>query len=171
MEQAISIGQHSSTWQVQEDLEAGLQGIMAVREVNVEREPPFTVIFTGRLLCDAETALPILEQRFAAAGCVPLIRRHGQDDMVVAVEHTARVGKQRIWLNLLLFGATFVTTTAAGAALVGADVWRNPAAILVGPAIFPHLVGYPGHPRVGPLFHGQMAWGACQPALFHPDAL
>ena len=132
MEQALSIGPHSSTWQVQEDLEAGLQGIMTVREVNVEREPPFTVIFTGRLLCDAETVLPILEQRFASSGCVPLIRRHGQDDMVVAVEHTARVGKQRIWLNLLLFGATFVTTTAAGAALVGADVWRNPAAILLG---------------------------------------
>ena len=132
MEQAIPIGHHSSTWQVQEDLEAGLQGIMAVREVNVEREPPFTVVFTGHLLCDAETALPILEQRFAEAGCVPLIRRHGQDDMIVAVEHTARVGKQRVWLNLILFGATFVTTTAAGAALVGADVWRNPAAIFLG---------------------------------------
>jgi membrane-associated protease RseP (regulator of RpoE activity) len=163
MEQAIRIGQHSSTWQVQEDLEAGLQGIMAVREVNVEREPPFTVVFTGRLLCDAETALPILEQRFAAAGCVPLIRRHGQDDMVVAVEHTVTASKPYVWLKLLLLGATFVTTMAAGAWWAGVDVWRNPIEILTGLPFAVTLLIILGTHELGHYFMGR--WHGVQVSL------
>lgn len=126
MEQVSAITQNNATWQLQRDLEAGLLGIMAVREAQVEQGTPFAVIFTGRLLCDAETALPVLEERFAAFGFVPLIRRHGQDDMVIAVQHAITVAKPRVWLNLLLFGLTFVTTTAAGASLAGANVLRNP---------------------------------------------
>lgn len=132
MEQALGIGQSGASWEVQQDLEAALEGILAVREVQVEREPPFTIAFSGRLLCDAQSALPILEERFAASGCVPLIRRRGQDDLVVAVEHAVSASRQRVWLNLLLLGATFVTVTAAGAELSGTEVWRNPTTILAG---------------------------------------
>jgi membrane-associated protease RseP (regulator of RpoE activity) len=76
--------------------------------------------------------LPILEERFAASGCVPLIRRRGQEDLVVAVQHETATSKPRVWINLLLLAATFVTVTAAGAELAGWDVWRNPATIVEG---------------------------------------
>ena len=113
-------------------LEAGLEGILDVQEVQIEREPPFAIVFTGRLLCDAATALPILEQRFAASGCVPLIRKRGHEDVVVAVEHQTAQAKSRSWLSAVLFAATLVTTTAAGATLAGANLWRHPLEIVSG---------------------------------------
>lgn len=132
MEQTSAMAQDSAASPAEHELEAELAGIFAVREVYVEREAPSAIIFTGRLLCDAATALPLLEQRFAAHGCVPLIRRRGQEDVVIAVEHATQTSKQRLWLNALLLGATFVTMTAAGASLSGGDLLRDPGAILSG---------------------------------------
>jgi membrane-associated protease RseP (regulator of RpoE activity) len=106
-------------------------------------------------LCDADTALPILEQRFAAVGCVPLIRRRGQDDVVVAVEHTVAANKQRLWLVLLLLGATFVTTTVAGASLAGADLLRAPLEIVTGLPFSLTLLVILGTHELGHYFMGR----------------
>lgn len=113
-------------------LQAQLADVMAVSQMRMEAGAEPTYVFLGRLLRDPEAALSVLLDRFHTLGYTPLIRRQGQWDVVVALQGVIGASKSRAWINLALFVATVVTTTLAGALLVGANPLRNPLSLLSG---------------------------------------
>lgn len=113
-------------------LRAELSDVLFVSEIQAEEGPQPTIAFTGRLLRDAESALSTLLHRFGPLGYTPLIRRRGQQDVVVAVEGVIAPSRSRPLVNLLLLLATIATTTFAGSMLAGADLLRHPLAIVRG---------------------------------------
>lgn len=128
MEQVAVIGYDSPASR----LRAELYDVIAVDEVRSESGPKPAYTFTGRLLRDAESALATLVKRFGALGYTPLIRREGGQDVVVAIEGVFGPSRSRPLINVGLLLATVLTTTVAGAFLVGANPLRNPREILDG---------------------------------------
>lgn len=113
-------------------LQAELYDVMAVDKAQVEdgREPVF--VFRGRLLRDAEAALTALLGRFQALGYTPLLRRQEGEDWIVALPGVMGPTKSRLWVHVTLFLVTMLTTTVAGALLVGADLLRQPWSLVRG---------------------------------------
>lgn len=113
-------------------LQAQLADVMAVAKVQMDSSAEPAYIFLGRLLRDPESALSVLLDRFHTLGYTPLIRRQGPLDVVVAVQGVIGASRSRPWVNLALFLATVITTTLAGALLVGANPLRDPLSVLRG---------------------------------------
>ena len=90
------------------------------------------VIFSGRLLQEAEVAFSLLHDRLGERGLLPFLRRKGRKDILLIAPAPPRRWKSRPAVNLLLLGATILTTLYAGAMNEGYDPLRNPADLRFG---------------------------------------
>ena len=106
------------SWTISDDpaalLRAELADVLAVKQVTTSRAPDGPVRFVGHLLRDAESAFPVLEQRFRRLGYTPLLRREGEADVVLALHGLVRPGASNPLVNLILFVATVASTIFAG---------------------------------------------------------
>jgi membrane-associated protease RseP (regulator of RpoE activity) len=105
-------------------------------EIEATRYERDLVIFEGRLRRDAEGAYGRLARSFAEVGRSPrLLEGEGGRAVVVAMPIApgeAEPARQGLTVPLLLFAATFVTTTWAGALHQGVNLWQEPARFAVG---------------------------------------
>ncbi|MFZ2486884.1 MAG: site-2 protease family protein [Anaerolineae bacterium] len=109
-----------------------LRDVFAVERATTQDRKNPAVVYYGRLLTDADSALQRLEPRLAAYGFTPMLQRKGQQDLLIAVPGVAGQSKTRLWLHFLLAAATLFTTTLAGALLAGVNPLRDFAGIWVG---------------------------------------
>ncbi len=114
-----------------EELRAQVEDILLVGDVSL-RQGGKAVLFSGRLLWDAETAFSILYERLKAKGLLPFLQRRRSQDSVLIVPAPQERGKPRPIINLLLFLATILTTLYAGAAFEGFDPLQNPGTLKFG---------------------------------------
>jgi membrane-associated protease RseP (regulator of RpoE activity) len=98
------------------ELRVRVSDIMSVDKAEVDPQER-AVSFNGKLRIEAEDAFIKLKARFQELGYFPLLRENesGEMQIVVAIKGTLQaVLAQRVWLNGLLFLATFLTTTLFG---------------------------------------------------------
>lgn len=97
-------------------LRSRVADVMAIEDT--ETDPgDGAVAFTGILRHEAEQAFETLKNRFQDMGYVPLLREapSGQKQMVVAIRGSLQEAlRQRAWVQMALFAATFLTTTFFG---------------------------------------------------------
>ncbi len=104
-------------------LRSQLTDLMAVERVEVAAEGN-AVAFYGPLYGPPDAVFDRLSARFAALGYTALLSRSGETYQVIAVPGVARGSRRsRPWVNLVLFLATFLTVTLAGA---NPEVGRGP---------------------------------------------
>jgi Zn-dependent protease len=104
--------------------------------------------FRGHLAGESDHTYNLLKERFATLGYTPLLRRHGDYDLVIAIARLFPEGTQvdlqpRRWiLNVLLLLLTIVTTTLMGAIMEqGEQLIGNPMLFFQQPALI--LTGIP----------------------------
>lgn len=95
------------------DLESVLQDVFAVQDVDL-RGRGQVIVFFGRYLRSPELVFEAVTDRFRARGFVPLLRREGDRDVVIAYPAPAVAGGTRTWLNVLLLVVTVFSTLMAG---------------------------------------------------------
>lgn len=132
MEQALLLNSNDLPANARFELLDDVRDVFAADKVSTQNGKAPALLFYGRLLTDGDTALRVIEPRFAARGFTPMIQRSGQQDLVIAVPGVLSGGRTRLWLHVLLVLATIATTTLAGATLAGVNLQRNPAGILIG---------------------------------------
>ncbi len=116
----------------------GPLGERVAREMEVEgtRYEGDLVIFEGRLRGDPEQAYARLAESFAEVGRTPrFLEGEGGRTVVVAVsrpEGETKLVRQNLLVPLLLFAATLITTTWAGALHQGVNLWQQPGRFAVG---------------------------------------
>lgn len=99
------------------------------------------VLFAGKLSRDAESAWEILRRRLAPQGYLPFLQRRGSQETLLLAPAPREAESRRIWINILLFIATLLTTLYAGATQQGFDPLRDPLALRHGiPFAFPLLL-------------------------------
>lgn len=93
-------------------------------------------IVEGRLLTAPDIAYPVLKERFAGSGFKTYLQEDdaGRTLLILApLLSQQKKGKGAFpWLNLVLFAATLLTTTWAGAAHQGVNLWAEPQKFAVG---------------------------------------
>jgi len=94
-------------------LESDIEGVFAVHEVML-RSRGQVIVFAGTFMRSPELVFQAITDRFRARGFVPLLRREGGRDLLVAAPAPAVSGASRPWRNLALLGATIVSTLMAG---------------------------------------------------------
>jgi membrane-associated protease RseP (regulator of RpoE activity) len=94
-------------------LEAAVEDVFAVHDVTV-RGHGEVVVFAGQYLRSPEMVFDAVSERFRAQGFMPLLRREGGRDVLVAYPAPAIAGTPRTWLNAALMVATVFTTVLAG---------------------------------------------------------
>jgi membrane-associated protease RseP (regulator of RpoE activity) len=122
--------------------EKQLEVVREVMNVRMATEEAGVRTFHGRLLEPALQAYDKL-QRASPEGAVPHLQedeRHGAVIVVrpKSVEESALERSGFPWMNVLLFAATVLTTTFAGAAHQGVDLLRSPEQFAVG---LPYALG------------------------------
>ncbi|MFZ2360752.1 MAG: site-2 protease family protein [Anaerolineae bacterium] len=132
MDQALILAPNDVAASARFELLTDVRDVFAVDRLTTQNGKQPALLFYGRLLTDADTALDLLEPRFAARGFTPMLQRSGEDQLLIAVPGVAGQGRTRLWLHLLLVLATIGTTTLAGAMLAGVNLARDPAGILIG---------------------------------------
>jgi len=159
MERVLVFGQENPITLLQNEL----ADVFSVSAVSTQGGDEPVIAFTGRLLRDAEFALNTLIGRFRRHGYTPLIRRQGEEDLVIAVEGVETVSQSRPWINAALFLATLFTTTWGGAMLAGAQPLRNPLSLLEGLPFSLTLLLILGAHELGHYFMGK--WHGAQVTL------
>jgi Zn-dependent protease len=131
-------------WKVSTEPPRGWASRLARRVQPIE--PPLT--FRGRLAVDADQAYKTLKERFATLGYTPLLRRHGDHDLIIALARVFPDGTQSKlpparWVpNVLLLLLTIVTTTLMGAVMEQGELLvKNPMLFFQRPALI--LTGIP----------------------------
>lgn len=114
-----------------EELRAQVEDLLLVDDVSLRRGGE-AVLFSGRLLGDAETAFSLLYERLKAKGLLPFLQRRKGQDSVLIVPAPQERGKPRPIINLLLFLATILTTLYVGAYNEGFDPLQNPGTLKFG---------------------------------------
>ncbi|GMQ81124.1 MAG: hypothetical protein BMS9Abin05_0554 [Rhodothermia bacterium] len=94
-------------------------------------------VIEGPLLLKSDAALEELQQRFAGTFFKPLLKESdaGRPMLVLVPADALPISKQktgRPWINLVLFLATFLTTTWAGAAYKGINLLEQPSQFTAG---------------------------------------
>ncbi len=103
-----------------------LDGVFAIAEWEVQNG---ALHFRGRLMMDPEQAIRILSRRYAPYGFYPMIRSEEEMTLLKAPPRRKTV---KPWVNLVLLGATLLTTLTVGAANEGVNVFRHPSGLLAG---------------------------------------
>lgn len=111
---------------IEDQLAEALDGLYIVQDnqrvsQEIRGRTATAVVFRGRLLQDAETAYPIVTERFKALGFTPLMERRDDKDIIIAIEGliTPRTVSSPVWLHVALLVATIITTTLSGAQFQG----------------------------------------------------
>ncbi len=93
-------------------------------------------IVEGRLLTAPDNAYPVLKERFTNAGFKTYLQEDdaGRTLLILAplLSQPEKTKSALPWLNFVLFVATLLTTTWAGAAHQGVDIWAEPQKFAVG---------------------------------------
>ena len=104
--------------------------------------------FRGHLAMDSDQVYATLRERFATLGYTPLLRRHGEHDLVVAIRHVfphsthGNLPPTRWVPNVILLLLTIVTTTLMGAVMEqGELLLENPMLLFQRPQLI--LTGIP----------------------------
>ena len=79
------------------------------------------VVFIGQLRLNAEAAYGTLRERFGILGYTPVLRREGNNDIVVAHRGVFAAVRFNPLINLVLLLATMFTTLLAGASFAGVN--------------------------------------------------
>jgi len=114
-----------------EELRAQVEDVLLVGEVSL-KQGGRAVLFSGRLLWDAETAFSLLYERLNPKGLLPFLQRRRGQDSVLIVPAPPERGKPRPIINLLLFVATILTTLFVGASNEGFNPLENPGNLKFG---------------------------------------
>lgn len=106
-----------------------------------ERQVGLATIRDGRLLASADEVTARLQERYRGTGWTPLLTpaEDGSPSLAllpISLDRPAEA--QRTWLHALLFVATFVTTTWAGALHQGVNLLKEPGQFAVG---LPYAIG------------------------------
>lgn len=131
------------------------ENIREVMDVEVATEEPAGVrIFRGRLRTSAAVAYNKLKQALTAR-TVPMVQGDEQSGAAILlmpkpVEEAVLEKPVRPWVNWLLFVLTVITTTSAGAAHQGVNLFREPERFTAG---LPYAVGLPAILGVHELGH------------------
>jgi len=107
-----------------EELRAQVEDLLLVSDISL-RQGGEAVLFSGRLLWDAETAFSLLHERLKAKGLLPFLQRRRGQDSVLIVRAPKERGRPRPIINLVLFLATILTTLYAGAVNEGFNPLEN----------------------------------------------
>jgi membrane-associated protease RseP (regulator of RpoE activity) len=95
-------------------LRHAVEDVFEVHDVTAGREPGSPLRLRGRLLTDATRAFDVVTARFQELGYTALFRREQGDQLILAVPGRPSPGKSRLWLAVLLFGLTVLSTLFVG---------------------------------------------------------
>ena len=98
-----------------------VEGLFHVSDVRAS-ERGDAVVFVGQLAQDADSVYATLRERFRGLGFIPLLRREGGSDIVVAQRGQLTRARFNPLINVVLLAATILTTLFAGAGLAGVNV-------------------------------------------------
>jgi membrane-associated protease RseP (regulator of RpoE activity) len=92
-----------------------VQTVMDVHESDAGTETtPYLARFRGKLKLDSHQAYEKLAPQFANEGASILLRGQGGSHTLLAIDEIPQPGPGRIWLNIVLFAATFVAVLLVG---------------------------------------------------------
>lgn len=111
-----------------------------------------TVVFTGRLREDSGSAYQRLQARLQPLGYHALLRRDRGQDIIVTTPAPEAGQVSRPWLNIILFGATMITTLVSGSFLEHRVPWRSLDALLAGAPFALALLSILGAHELGHYF-------------------
>jgi membrane-associated protease RseP (regulator of RpoE activity) len=94
-------------------LEGDIEDVFAVHEVSL-RSRGQVIVFTGQFLRSPEIVFDAIADRFRDRGFVPLLRKDGERDVLIAYPAPAATGRSRRWINGALFVATVFSVIMAG---------------------------------------------------------
>jgi hypothetical protein len=119
-----------------EPIEALITRIEGHMRVDAVRNDGNYVVLAGEIREPGAESIKAIRSLVKGEGWVPFLEK---DPKSPYSPHVIKIGlfklrtvKQRPWLNILLFGVTFITTALGGALLEGADVFTNPLLIWKG---------------------------------------
>jgi Zn-dependent protease len=105
-------------------------------EIRSQYKDGDNLVLEGKLLTDADSAYGQIKQRFEKTDVMPLLQENdaGKPTLVLAAgaSHRSEEKVRTPWLNLILFILTFITTTIAGAAQRGVNLWAEPGQFTIG---------------------------------------
>ncbi|MFZ1550285.1 MAG: site-2 protease family protein [Anaerolineae bacterium] len=102
-------------------LRSELQDQFSIESITFPVNAEQPIRFGGRLLNAAEKAFPIIRGRFQRLGYTPILRRAGDEDVVLAMPGVTTAQPARAWINAALFLLTLLTTLFIGASMEMAD--------------------------------------------------
>jgi len=103
-----------------------VERMMSVRSMESASGVSATLVFRGRLTVEASQAWAALSPAFEQASLTLLLRREGEDDLVVGVPALTPPGKPNPLVNAVLFGLTLLSVGYAG--LINGASYLQPAA-------------------------------------------
>ncbi len=95
-------------------LRQAVEDVFEVYDVTVGRDADRTLRLRGRLLTDSARAFDLVTARFGALGYTALFRRDPGGAVILAVPGHITPSRSRLWLALLMFGLTAVSTLLVG---------------------------------------------------------
>ncbi len=99
-----------------------VEGLFNVTDVHTTDQGE-GVVFIGQLLLNAEAAYSALRERFRSLGYTPILRREGNNDIVVAHRGVFAAVRFNPLINIVLLVATLFTTLLAGASFAGVNAY------------------------------------------------
>jgi Zn-dependent protease len=93
-------------------LEEVVSPVFSIHDVNARRDR--VVVFSGQFLRSPELVYQEVADRFKTMGYMPILRRDGDRDVVMAYPAPALRGRSRRWVHVTLFVLTVITTLWAG---------------------------------------------------------
>ncbi len=108
----VETGTDDELWRLQ----AELDGLFAISQVTYPTHRDQPIRYVGRLLLPADVAFAQLQQRLACHAYTPTLYREGGDDVLLAIPGLFQATRSRVWINVVLFVLTVLTTLFAGAA-------------------------------------------------------
>lgn len=96
-------------------LREDLDGLFVVLDAAYNKPDTDHILFRGQFLCAPVDCYDELRQRFERHGYTPLLRREGQEAVIVAMPAVFAPAPSRWQLNLLLFILTVLATLLTGA--------------------------------------------------------
>ena len=105
-----------------------LSDLFMIEEMQLNTPQRGVVQFLGRMMCDPATCFETLKERFEEHGYTPMLREaKGNQQVLLAMPFVIEPTESNVWINLVLFIATVLSTMFAGAAsdpaFTGTELW------------------------------------------------
>lgn len=95
-------------------IEDDLRDVFAVHDIRIRGEGK-VIVLAGRFLRSPALVFEHAQSRLAERGMIPLLRQEQGKDFVIAQPAPQAAGRRRVWINVVLLGATIVSVLGAGA--------------------------------------------------------